>query len=324
MRRWAIFLVASLCGAGAAGAQTTFLVHLPSAPVEGASRVAEAVSALGDYLSEKVPGLVLEPQLFRRWSDADSFLDSNPENVTLTLTEASFLVDLGASAGLEPTHRLSREGSGSYHRLLVIKTGEDAAKLIDLRGRSIGVTEMAGSSDVSFLKSAVFEDEIDPASWFELRPVANDFLAIAEVLYGQADGALIAEHNPLLAAHLGKELKAVYTSPPLSQPVLAIRASAFTAEQRAALEDALRDLGSDPRGRKVFDELEVDGFESVRSASALLTLPSAGGKELEIALPDGVALELDLQPLPPASELPFTLAVELPEIPLPRASGGEE
>lgn len=307
-----------------AAAQSTLLVHLPGAPVETSSHLAEAVAGFAAYLSERLPGHTFEPRLFRRWSDAHGALTSGGERVALTLTEAGFLVALEPAAGLEPTHRLVRAGSGTYRRVLVARADRaDLAKLADLRGRSLGVVETAGPAEAVFLERAVFEDEVEPASWFgRLELAADDFTATSAVLYGQADAALVSEHNPLLREHLGKDLKALYTSPPLSLPVLAVRAAAFDPARRRALATAVDELGDDPRGRKLIEVLGLDGFESVPAAAArvLAELPSSGGKEMEIALPGGGAFGIEIAP-PPAGLLPFLLTVDLPEVPLPREGG---
>ena len=309
--------------AGAATAQETLLVHLPSAPVESAGDLAGAVSALAGLLSDKVPGSDIQAQLFRRWSDANDFLEANGDHVALLLTEASFLLDRGSGSGLVPTHRLVRSGRGTYRRHLVVRSDADALRsLVDLQGRTLAIIETAGSSGLSFLERAVFEGEVSPLEWFgKLESEVDDFSATNNVLYGQAEAALIAEHNPLLAQHLGGDLRAVYTSPPLSLPVLAIREPSFDTQRRAALEAVLATLGEDARGRQVLEGLKLEGFEPVRGAQAraIVELPRPGGKKLEIALPGTTDLGLEIAPAPPAGELSFTLAVELPDIPLPRS-----
>ena len=224
-------LCAALVLAAPAAAQDTFVVHLPSAPVEAAAHLAEAMTDLAAYLSEKVPGSTLEVRLFRRWSDADSYLEGHASSVALLLTEASFLLDRGAGSGFAPTHRLKREGRDTYRRLVVVRAdAEDLGSLADLKGRSLTVVETAGASGPSFLERAVFEGVVAPLEWFgKLESEVDDFSAANKVLYGQTDSALISEHNPLVAGHLGRDLRAVYTSPPLSLPVLAVREGAFDA-----------------------------------------------------------------------------------------------
>lgn len=333
MKRWnlgnsgvALALVTALALAGAlapdrpADAQSSFVVHLPSAPVEAAGRLAEAATALNDYLTARVPGLQLELHLFRRWSDANDYLEAQGDHVAMVLTEASFLLD--HSSRLVATHRFRRLGQTTYRRVLVVRQdAEGVDKLVDLKGRSLAVVETSGSTGEVFLERVIFENEVSPRSWFSrVDSMIDDFLAVNAVLYSQADSALVAETNPLLISQLGSELRVVYTSPPLTLPVLAIREALFAEDQRRALERALSQLESDTQGRKVLAELKLDGIDALKGtvAQTAVALPAPRGKSLEVALPSGVDLALELPALPSADQLPFTVAVELPNIPLPR------
>ncbi len=302
-------------------AQDTLLVHLPSAPAEAANRQAEAVNALAEVLSARLPDRTIEAKIYRRWRDASQVLSGNPENVNLLLTDASFVVD--ASTGHRPAYRFVHAGSGTYRRLLVVRSDRgELNRLVDLRDKSLAVVEAAGfgdgAGDAGFLRDQVFEDELDPLTWFAtLKPSSDDFSATASVLYGQSDAALVAEYNPLLASHLGKDLRTVFESPELSLPVLWIRESAFTPEARQLLAETLRTLGDDPTGRTLLADLGIDGFAPVDGGYPLATATARPSKTLAIAVPAGDELDLVMPSLPAASELTFAVAVELPEIPLP-------
>jgi hypothetical protein len=201
-------------------------------------------------------------------------------------------------------------------------------RLVDLKGRSLSVVETAGASLEMFLERAVFEGEVAPAGWFgSIERVTDDFSATAEVLYGQSDAALVGEHNPLLADHLGADLRSVYTSPPLSLPVLALRRGTLTSAAKTAWDAALEGIGGKPEGRTVLTELRFEGFEAVAGQSvATLTASRVSAKEPEIALPAAGAFVPALPAPLDASQIPFEVEVELPEVPLPEAkpepSGG--
>ena len=106
----AFFLLCS----GMASAQQVLLVHLPGAPVEAANRIAGAANALAAYLSQEVPDVTLDVQLFRRFADADAYLrGGDGSRVVAVVVEASFLLDAGAGGAFVPTHRLRRGGKGS-------------------------------------------------------------------------------------------------------------------------------------------------------------------------------------------------------------------
>src|SRR5439155_843454 len=113
----------------------------------------------------------------------------------------------------------------------VVAAGGEArvSSLADLKGRSLALALSGGEQATRFLARAVFDGELTPETWFgKLVSETDELTAVADVLYGRADAALVSDDNPLFVSHLGKELKVVYTSPALSLPVVAYRASALT------------------------------------------------------------------------------------------------
>lgn len=313
----ALWLTAS--GASAASAQRTLLVHLPSAPVEAANRQAAAITSLAEVLSRQLAGDPVEAKIFRRWRDASGFLADNAEAVSLMLSDAAFALD--GPAGLTPAYRFLRQGSESYRRRLVVRSDRpELAELADLSQKSLAIVEAAGDGDAAFLRQEVFAGDLDPATWFAaLQPTADDFEATASVLYGQADAALIAEYNPLLADHLGEDLRVVFDSPELSLPVLSVREATFTAAERRALDRTLRDLAADALGQQVLASLGIDGLRPLTGGGAALRLAAGDAKRLAIAAPSGTEWPPESRPLPSPEELSFGIAIELPQVPLAAA-----
>lgn len=313
-------LVPGAGGVGGAKAEAeTLLVHLPSVPIESSSRLANAVTSFADYLNAHIQGLSLEVKMFRRWEDAYAFYQSDPNAVTAILSESSFLLDLPRDDGFVPGWRFARNGDEFYRRLVIVRAEDESANnLSDLRGKHLTFVKTTGEQSVAFLGRSVFGGEVAPDEWFSgLEPVTDDFTAVAAVVHGQVDAALVADHNPLLRADLGPKLKEVYTSPRQSNPVFSIRSSAFDGQRETALAATLSDIAETPEGASMLSELLIDGFRPIRAADrqALVALPSASRKRLQVALPTGrpsPSLGTEASALAP-SELTFTLAIELPE-----------
>lgn len=305
-----------LVSAPGASGQRTMLAHLPSAPVEAANRQAAAITTLAELLSQRLAGEV-EVEIFRHWRDAHQLLNEKGESVAMVLCDASFAAHLPAD--LVPAYRFVRGGIETYRRLLVVQAGrKELAKLVDLEGAILSVVETAGSADSDFLAREVFEGELDPGDWFSaIEPAVDDFSATANVLYGQTDAALVAEYNPLLTENLDRELRVVFESPPLSLPVLALRASAFTAEELETVRAVLTNLAADPRGRQVASALGIDALRALPRGGSLGAAEPRRVKQLEIAAPTGDEWTPQTPPLPSPAALSFAVTVELPEIPLP-------
>ena len=306
-----LLLFALLALPAGASSAASFVVHLPSTPVENAARRAEAIQQLTDALNRAVPDLQLEPQIFRRFADAEAFINAN-DDVVLLLSDAAWAA--GPSADLEPGYSLVRNGQTTFKRQLVAKSASGAVRLADLRSQDLAIVA-SSASDLAFIRDRVFAGELDPGQWFRsLRPAVDDAEAVADVLYGDAQAGLVAEFNPLLAQHLGQSLKLIYTSGDLPLPVLST-SSKMATDQRRALGQALEALDA-----SLLSGLGFEAFTAIGSAGrdALLRAPSQTAKRFE--LPTSPAAILD--PLPPLDEALLPLVIEL-AVPEPPSAAGE-
>jgi ABC-type phosphate/phosphonate transport system substrate-binding protein len=327
LRRAAVAIPLLIAAAPAHASSATFVVYLPASPVESASRIGEAVTELGTYLNERVRGLDLQVRPFRKGEDAAAHLQAAGSDVALVLAEGSFLLDVPSGLEVVPTFRLVRGGKETHRKVIVVASSNASLRsLADLRGKTFSLAGGAGPGVVHFLGKVVLEGTVSPESWFGKLTVESDELtAAANVLYGRADAALVSEDNPLVSTHLGKELRAVYTSQPLSLPVLAYRAGALGADQRAALEEALDGLARRAEGKKIVDGLRIEGFARIKDGpgrldrASLLSLPGEEARAPEVALASLREMVLPALAAPEGNKLPFLLGFTVPELPL---SGG--
>jgi hypothetical protein len=315
-----------------AGAQEslTLLVHLPELPIEAGNRAAEAVNALGSVLDTTLPGTTVEVQLFRRLEDARALLAQQPRSVAFILAEPAFLLNLSDPDRFQPRYRFVRDGQETFRRLLVVR-GDRAEEArwddVDaLRGASLSFVEITGGSPREQAEHLGRTElprnstaAADPAGFFRLTPVQDEFSAAANVIFRQSDAALVAEHNPLLQEHRD-ELKVLYRSPPLSLPVLAVARETLTEEQLQMLDASIPRLrpGAGDIGREALAQLQLERLAVVPSAerSALLHGRKPTVREPEIALPPADGAPVPALPAVEAAGLSFALTVDLPEVPI--------
>ncbi len=314
-------LAAIAAGASTAtGEKKAMVVHLPEAPIESMSRLAEGVTALAEYIQGSVPELTLEVKAFRKSDDAVQFLAGQGDGTALLVCDAAFLLDLPDD--YEVTHRFVRQGRETGRKIVIVKKDSGLESLASLKGRSLTMTLATTEPVTRFLAESVFRSEIDPQHWFgSIVQETDDFTAIAAVLYGHTDAALVAEDNPLLAKHLDKDLASIYASPPVSLPVIAVRPGAFAPGQLSALASGLDGLSSRPEAEPIRAVLAIDGFRRVEEGSrraADLLAGSSVRRELEIAIPPVPLppIPAEFQPLPPGA-VPFVVGVELGEVVIP-------
>ena len=273
-------------------AQRTLVVYLPDAPADSAKKLAESVTGLQQMVSAK-SGVPFDLKFFRKADDCAAYLGANRGSVAVAVAPPEFLA--AAAPDLAPVLRFSRDGRDTYRRLVVVRSNDPAKSLADLRGRTISAIQPAESTNRVALRGE---------SGFRIVETPDDLAAAANALYGTTDAALVSELNPLAAAHLGKELRVVYTTPPLPLPVVAIRANAFTPREREAVEQALLDAGH------ALATLQISGFERFE-----IPKPVEEKKIEFVAVP---ADPLDL-PAPSTAKLGASalLTVEIPDVVLP-------
>ena len=315
------FWILAIAAVPLASAQDwVMVVYLPTTPNESASRVAGSVTALASYLGERAK-VRIEVKAFRRAEDVAAYLASPGAEPALVLTEQAMLLDLPSDLNVVPSYRFVRNGRETRRKLVVVRR-DGPATLAELRGKSLAVAGGQGRGSAAFLARSVFGGELDPARWFSrIVYEPDDFSATTTVLFGRADAAVVSEDNPLLVSHLGKDLKEIYTSRPVSLPVLAIRTGLPDAE-RVAIEQALSGLSRAPEGQAIHAGLSIERLQRIPDGNGpmeragLLRLPAASARTMEIATP---ALTVELPKLPPLSpdQLPFFLVVDVLDVPIP-------
>jgi ABC-type phosphate/phosphonate transport system substrate-binding protein len=295
------------------------VVYLPAAPVESASRLAGAITDLGNYLGRQVTGLTLDVRAFRRAEDVAGFLQGSGSEIALLVADAALLHDLPPSVRILPLYRFSRDGRETVRKIIVARDPA-VTSIRDLRGKRLAVAYGSGRGASAFLTQAVFGGEIAPDKWFSaLVHESDDLSATASVLFDRADAALVSEGNPLVASHLGKDLHQVFTSAPISLPVIAIREGALNEAQQSAVRRALADMSGNAEGQKILASLGLDGLRTISEADrlAVLRLPSPPERALEIAVPAMLSLAPGLlSPLKP-DQLPYVVGLPIIDAPLP-------
>lgn len=314
-------MLVGLFSTAAAAQDRTMVVYLPSTPTESASRVAAGITQLAVYLSERT-GMRIEAKAFRRAEDAAAYLAGSPAEVVLVVSDQAFLLDLPQGFDVVPAFRFVRSGRETGRKIIIVRSGDRATSLAGLRGRAIAMASGSGQGSIAYVSRLVFGGEIDPARWFSrIVREPDDFTAATNVMFGRVDAALVSDDNPLVAANLGKDLREVYASRPVSLPVVAIRSS-LSETQRTAVEQALAGVARASDSQTILAGFAIDRLQRIPDGSSaleragLMKLPTGTARTLEIALP---AVTIDaprLTPLAP-DQLPFFLGVELLDLPIP-------
>jgi hypothetical protein len=289
--------LAVLWGASAparAADRPVLLCFLPDSPAASALRLAEGVEALAGALEERL-GLDLRIAIFRREADALAFARSGAP-LALVLAEARFAAALAAERPLAGVARLRYRGGERFRKLLVRRptaAGEPALTIAISAAEPEAVRER--------VRALLPRGSPEP-SWI-VSP--DDFHAVAAVIFGEVSAAWVADYNPMLEAHLGRDLVPLAAGEERETPWLALVAPYATPDAAARLADLLAAAAPDRAVEAALEGLSASGFAPFELAAASVVRLGALPGDLEVAgidpewIPPNPPLARDALPPPP-------------------------
>lgn len=239
----------------------TVVVFLPDTAAENEKKLFETMSSFVAQVSSSA-NVPLNVEFFRRADDAREFLAANRDRVGVIISNPEFTGDFKSQ------FQFSHDGQRTYRRLVVVPSSSAIKSLADLRGRSMSIAE--GLRDVS-------------GSGATLVAAADDLGAIANVLTGKSDAAIVSENNILLAQNRGR-LRVVHTSAPAPLPVVAF--APMPQADRDALTSALRAMSA----TRALAPLQVSGLAALereaRPAAKKIEVANLSPRELGLVAPE--------------------------------------
>jgi tetratricopeptide (TPR) repeat protein len=251
----------------------TVVVFLPDAPAENEKKLFETMSSFVSQLAS-ASGVPLSVEFFRRADDARDFINANRERVGVMVSNPELAGDF------KPQFQFTHDGSRTYRRVVVVPSSSAIKSLADLRGHTLAIPE--GLRDVSNSGANVVQ-------------ATDDLTAVANVLTGKTDAALVSESNALLAQNKGR-LRTIYTSGALPLPTVAF--APMPLPDREALTTALRSMAS----TRALANLQVTGLAAIERDS-----PRPSAKRIEVT-----ALSPRDLGIAPPPDRPATLALRAP------------
>jgi tetratricopeptide (TPR) repeat protein len=245
----------------------TVVVFLPDAPAENEKKLFETMSSFVSQIAT-ASGIPLSVEFFRRADDVREFINANRERVGMIVSNPELAGDF------KPRFQFTHDGSRTYRRVVVVPSSSAIKSIADLRGRTLTIPE--GLRDVS-------------NSGANAVQTTDDLAAVANVLTGKSDAALVSESNALLAQNKGR-LRTIYTSGALPLPTVAF--APMPSSDREALTNALRSMTS----TRALINLQVTGLAAIERES-----PRPAAKRIEVTALSPRDLGIGPPPEPPAN-----------------------
>lgn len=304
---------------GPAPGRPVLFVYLPELPTAAADDLATASAGLAQALS--TARLTFEPKVFRQQADARAWLSAHAAAVSLLLVDPALLLDLPPGLAPRPLARAHRAGRQTHQRGVVVQQQSAARSLLELAGKSLALPASYGEAGTLVVERQVLRGDVSIGQHFSrVETTVDDVEALATMLYGRSDAALVALDNPRLASALASaKVRVVYNGAAVSLPVLATVGSTLSPADISTLGSRIASLPS--TAAAALAALGVDGFapldRPLPTRQALLSLPIATPPELSPALLDFDLGGFGAPPAPRVAEIAFLLGLALPELPLP-------
>lgn len=134
--------------------------------------------------------------------------------------------------------------------------------LDELKGKTLGGTVL---EEPEFIGRIVFAGQLDPATFFALKPSRQAIRALRALDGGELDAVLLNEQQyaGLGALPLKNPPQAIFTSEPIPLMGLSADTQATSAEERARFTKALTGMCADSEGKKLCELFGVDAFVPV-------------------------------------------------------------
>jgi ABC-type amino acid transport substrate-binding protein len=198
-----------------------------------------------------------------RSDECRNLLDSRKPS--FAITSLGLFLEQRDAHHLTPIVQPRMKGATSERYRLMIRQGQFSS-LDDLKGKSVSGTVL---DEPEFLEKIVFGGQINPATYFDLKPTRQAIRALRSLDKGELDAVLLngQQYAALGSLPLKSPLEVVYTS--VETPLMGMVANAQTtkAEDRERFAKALQKMCSDTDGKKLCELFGVEAFVPANAAA---------------------------------------------------------
>ena len=241
----------------------------------GPEQAAKAKTLIEPYLSKELKTTVTV-QVFNTYDDLSTALADGKVDLAW-ITPLAFVHAADKNNDVTALSKAMRQGGGGlfYRSVFIVKKGNAAAALGDLKGKKVAWVNTSSTSGYLFPRELLKKSGFDPASFFSGETMAGDHTAVCKAVRdGKADvGATFAQDpgegkqvtKPEGCADSGGSLddfKVVATTGPIPNEVLAVRPD-FTFDRKRVnnIIQTFGRMGLNDEGKRLLkDAFRVDGW----------------------------------------------------------------
>lgn len=256
-RRASALLLALLAPLPATAAPAPIVVCYPGGPVSEA----EANTAMGAMLRvvERLgewPANTFNSFFTAKADECRTLL--NRQNPSFAITSLGVFLEQRDALHLIPLVQPHMKGATSERYRVVAQKGRFSS-LDSLKGKSIGGTVF---EEPGFIRKIVFSGQLDPQTFFALKPSRQAIRALRSLDKGELDAVLLSgqQYAALDSLQLQTPLEAVFTSADIPLMGMVANGKTSTEGDRARFTKALQGTCADSEGKKLCALFGIEAF----------------------------------------------------------------
>ncbi len=180
------------------------------------------------------------------------------KNPKFAITSLGLFLALRDQNRLIPLAQPQLKGRTSEIYRVMVEKGQ-FQNLEELKGKTLGGTVL---EEQAFIAKIVFAGNLDPASFFVLKPSNQAIRTLRSLAKGELDAVMLNQQqfDGLASLHLEKPLAVVFTSEEIPLLGVVADAAATTEAERGRFTKALAGMCDDPEGKKLCELFGIDAF----------------------------------------------------------------
>ena len=250
-------LIALLASLPANAAPTPIVVCYPGGPVSEAeantamAAILRVVERVGEW-----PANSFSSFFTAKVDECRNLLKR--QNPTFAITSLGLFLEQRDALHLVPLVQPRMKGATSERFRVVAQKGKYSS-LDNLKGKSVGGTVF---EEPAFIRKIVFSDQLDPQTFFALKPSRQAIRALRSLDRGELDAVLLSgqQYAALDSLQLKTPLEVVFTSADIPLMGMVANGKTSTAGDRARFTKALQGTCADNEGRKLCDLFGIEAF----------------------------------------------------------------
>ncbi|MBI3098646.1 MAG: PhnD/SsuA/transferrin family substrate-binding protein [Planctomycetes bacterium] len=240
---------------------STSTLTLAVAPVMSPERSIQMYDDFAKYLGARTgrtPSLVCRPT----YSQVNDLVRSRSCDLAFVCTYP--FVRGERTFGMQVLVSPIRNGSDSYHSLVVVHSSSTAASLLDLRGRRFASSTSFSTSGWVYPATWLLDHSEDPEHFFSEHLLTDSHdRSLEAVATGYVDGAAVVSrvYERMVAddPSLAGKVKVILKSPPFGAPPLVVHPE-MDPDLRARVLRVLLSMHEDPAGLEILSKIGIDRF----------------------------------------------------------------